>query len=661
MDSKKSGAVPLQKKSGRLTEQSVKYTLFITATVTVVTIFAILFFLLQSAYPILEQEGVWNFLTGSNWKPEGEIYGFPAQYGALPLLAASVAVTIGAMALSVPLGIGTAIFISEIATDRIRSIIKPVVELLAGIPSVVYGFFGLVILVNWLQVSFDIASGEGWLAASILLAIMALPTITSVAEDAIKAVPREFKEGSLALGATKWETIKKVTIPSALSGITAAIILGIGRAIGETMAVMMVIGNSALMPSLKEPFMPLKTLTSAIAVEMGEAPYGSMWQHGLYGVAVLLLVIVFIVNISSTFILGKIKEKHTASKSRKKKRVSPLLVQQAKHLGKGVIGVIVLGVLLYLFSIVVIILILVGIAGIWTAKKAVVRRIADRVKIARMTERIAFGFITSAVVVTAALLGIILYHITVNGAAAISWEFLTSPPRNLGREGGIFPAIVGTLLLVGGAITFALPLGMGAAIYLTEYTREGKITKIIRGGAELLNGTPSIVFGLFGLTFFVLYLGWGISMLAGQITLGLMVLPTVIRTTEEALKSVPYGLREGSLALGATKWQTIKKVVLPPSIPGVMTGAILSIGRAAGETAPILFTAAVFSQRFLPNSVFDPVMALPYHLFVLTTNVPGADAETNAYGTALVLVLLVAGLYLAAIAIRNRYIKSMKW
>ncbi|MDD3493438.1 MAG: phosphate ABC transporter permease PstA [Candidatus Thermoplasmatota archaeon] len=638
-----------------------KYTLFITAIAAVVAIFAILFFLLQSAYPVFEQEGIWNFLTGSNWKPEGEIYGFNPQYGALPLLAASIMVTIGAMAISVPLGIGTAIFISEIATERIRNIIKPVVELLAGIPSVVYGFFGLIILVSWLQVNLDVASGEGWLAASILLAIMALPTIASVAEDAIKAVPREFKEGSLALGATKWETIKKVTVPSALSGITAAIILGIGRAIGETMAVMMVIGNSALIPSLKEPFMPLKTLTSAIAVEMGEAPYGSMWQHGLYGVAVLLLIIVFIINMSSTIVLGKIREKHLASGPRKKTRIPPVVIQQMKKLGKGVAVVTLLGLLLYLFGIPATVLILVLIGGIWLGKKILVGRTTNHYKVAKITEHVALGCITSTVIITAILLGIILYFIVVNGAEAISWEFLTSPPRNLGREGGIFPAIMGTLMLVGGAIAFALPLGLGAAIYLTEYTKEGKITKIIRTGAELLNGTPSIVFGLFGVTFFVLYLGWGISLLAGQITLGLMVLPTVIRTTEEALKSVPYGLREGSLALGATKWQTVKKVVLPPSIPGVMTGAILSIGRAAGETAPILFTAAVFSQRFLPNSVFDPVMALPYHLFVLTTNVPGVEAETNAYGTALVLLLLVASLYLAAIAIRNRYRRSMKW
>jgi phosphate transport system permease protein len=212
---------------------------------------------------------------------------------------------------------------------------------------------------------------------------------------------------------------------------------------------------------------------------------------------------------------------------------------------------------------------------------------------------------------------------------------------------------VGTLYLVAGAIAIALPIGIGAALYLTEYTREGRVTRIIRTGTDLLNGTPSIVFGLFGFSFLVLFLGFGVSLIAGQITLALMVLPTIIRTTEEALLTVPIPVREGSLALGATKWQTIRSVVLPPSVPGIVTGTILSIGRAEGETAPILFTAVVFSSRFLPQSVFEPVMALPYHLFILATNVPGAEGQK--YATALVLLGLVVILYGIAIGIRHHY------
>jgi len=195
-------------------------------------------------------------------------------------------------------------------------------------------------------------------------------------------------------------------------------------------------------------------------------------------------------------------------------------------------------------------------------------------------------------------------------------------------------------------------------VYLVEYTREGPITRLIRTGVDLLNGTPSIVFGLFAFSFIVIYLNVGVSLLAGQITLALMVLPTIIRTTEESLKSIPQSLREGSLALGATRWQTIKSVVLPPAVPGIVTGAILSLGRAAGETAPIMFTAVVFSSRFLPTSLFQPVMALPYHLFILATNIPGASV--NKYGTALVLLIFVVGIYSVAILVRNHYAKKIR-
>ena len=273
-------------------------------------------------------------------------------------------------------------------------------------------------------------------------------------------------------------------------------------------------------------------------------------------------------------------------------------------------------------------------------------------------QKIAFSAIILALISVIVILCIILSYIIINGAGSISWDFLTQGIENLGRSGGIAPAIVGTLYLVTGAILLALPLGVGAAIYLNEYTREGIITKTIRGGADLLNGTPSIVFGLFGFAFFVLYLKWGFSLLAGQITLAFMLLPTIIRTTEEALKSVPSSIREGSLALGATKWQTIQKVVLPPASPGILTGAILGIGRAAGETAPIMFTAVVFSS-FIPTSVFEPVNALPYHLFILSTSVPAS--QQNQAGTALVLLLLVISIYFSAILLRNRFRKKMKW
>ena len=619
---------------------------FICAIFATLTVFFILFYLLSNGYPAFIQIGLQDFLFGQQWNPTGT----PPAYGIFPLIVGTLLVMIGAMVISVPLSIASAIFISELAGDRLRTIIKPAIELLAGIPSVVYGFFGLVVLTNWIRISFDVPSGECWLAGSILLGIMALPTIVSISEDALKAVPREYKEGSLATGATRWQTISRVIVPSALSGISAAVILGIGRAIGETMAVLMVTGNAAVIPQpIWNVLSPIRTLTGTLGIETGEVPIGSLHYNALFGIAVVLLVITLIINLSATIILGRIQAAQAGSSTKKpffsvdtRARIQKILLYSLL----GLCIILVTAAAGPLFGLGILIAVIVAIIG-W-------RRGSVRIK-----QRIAFLCIYAAVGIVLAVLGIILLDIILKGIPALSWEFITGYPANLGRSGGIFPAIVGTIYLVTGAILIALPIGIGATIYLAEYTREGKITKIIRTGVDLLNGTPSIVFGLFGFAFLVIYVGFGVSLLTGWITLALMVLPTIIRTSEESLKSVPKAVREGSLALGATKWQTIRRVVLPPAIPGIITGTILSIGRAAGETAPILFTAVVFSTRFLPESIFEPVMALPYHLYILSTSVPGA--KENAYGTALVLLILVILFYGGAILIRNHYHKKFAW
>lgn len=259
-----------------------------------------------------------------------------------------------------------------------------------------------------------------------------------------------------------------------------------------------------------------------------------------------------------------------------------------------------------------------------------------------------------------AVVGYILLDIIIKGLPAINWEFLSSFPQRRGTQGGILPAIVGTLALVGGTIIVALPLGVASAIYLSEYARDNRFTRTIRLAIVTLAGVPSIVFGLFGLGIFVLFFGLGPSIAAGSLTLACMILPTIIVASEEALRAVPQGLREGSLALGATKWQTIRRNVLPYAVPGIITGSILGIGRAAGETAPILLTVAAFFMPRLPRGVLDKVMALPYHLFVLSTQVPDAP-ESYKYGTALVLVALVLGINLVAVIIRIRMRRKTKW
>jgi phosphate transport system permease protein len=642
--------------SRQVSDLIVRGILFAAAVFGVLTVFFILLFLLKDGIPAFASIGLYDFLFGEVWNPAGA----NPSYGTLPLWVGTLLVTLGAMLIAAPLGIASAVYISEIASARIRSVIKPAVELLAGIPSVVYGFFGLVILTDWLRVTFDLATGECWLAGSILLGIMALPTIISVSEDAINAVPDNYRRGSLGLGATYWQTISKVIVPAALSGITAAIILGMGRAIGETMAVMMVTGNSAIIPDpIYNIFSPVRTLTGTLGIEMGEVAVGSEHYHALFGVAILLLVITLVVNMSAHHIIKRIRAKGTGSNNNGRKKLSLPVSFSAGNLAghtenlkkymKYALGVVFLLVLLYIS-----VFLFAAAVALFLVWKYYLESLDPK-----KMQKLAYVLLYISIGIVLVVLAIILYDIISKGLPAMSWEFLTSYPKDLGREGGIFPAIIGTLYLVGGAILFALPIGVGAAIYLVEYTGEGRITSIIRSGVDLLNGTPSIVFGLFGFAFLVLFLDFGVCLLAGMITLGLMVLPTIIRTTEEALKSVPDSLRHGSLALGATKWQTIRKVVLSPAAPGIITGTILSIGRAAGETAPIMFTAVVFTTRFLPASVFDPVMCLPYHLFILSTNVPGAT--TNQYGTALVLLLIVMAFYFVAILIRNHYHKSLRW
>jgi phosphate transport system permease protein len=280
----------------------------------------------------------------------------------------------------------------------------------------------------------------------------------------------------------------------------------------------------------------------------------------------------------------------------------------------------------------------------------------------KLREALAFMLFRLAMLVVLAALGGILAFVFYQGAAAVGWEFLTEPPRNSMTQGGIFPAIIGTIYLTIGAILVALPLGVAASIYLSEYARDGRVLRLVRLGIQNLAGVPSVVFGLFGLGLFVVFFGMGVSILAGSLTLGLLILPTVIGASEEALRQVPSTFREASLALGATRWQTIRKVVLPAALPGILTGSILGIGRAAGETAPIMFTAATFYTLHLPDSVFSQVMALPYHIYVLATaGTHISQTRPLQYGTVLVLISLVLGLSLLAIIIRTRMRRTKKW
>jgi len=276
------------------------------------------------------------------------------------------------------------------------------------------------------------------------------------------------------------------------------------------------------------------------------------------------------------------------------------------------------------------------------------------------SQKIAFALITLAAIVVVVPIVLVVLYIVVQGMGAISWEFLTGLPREGMREGGILPAIVGTVVLTLGTAVAAIPLGVGAAIYLAEYARDNWLTRAIRFAIINLAGIPSVVYGLFGLGLFVLFFRFGTSILAGSLTLGLLTLPVVISTAEEAILSVPQSFRVVSISLGATKWQTIRHQVLPHALPGIITGIILGLVRAAGETAPILFTVAAFYLPRLPRSIFDQTMALPYHLYVISTQVPGMPIEIQ-YGTALVLLAFVLSMNSAATIIRSHFRRRRQW
>lgn len=279
----------------------------------------------------------------------------------------------------------------------------------------------------------------------------------------------------------------------------------------------------------------------------------------------------------------------------------------------------------------------------------------------RTSQKFAFGFFTLLSYLVVAILFVILGFIIIKGGSVISWDFLTKAPEEGMTKGGIFPAIVGTFYLIVGSSIISFPIGIMSGIYMNEYATNGKVVRFIRIMTNNLSGVPSVIFGLFGMSLFVNALGWGDSIIAGSFTLALMSLPLIIRTTEEALKSIDDSFRHGSLALGATKLQTIRRVVLPMAFPNIITGLILSVGRVSGETAPILFTVAAYFLPQLPGSIFDQCMALPYHLYVISTS--GTDIEASrgmAYGTALVLIAIVLVVNLLANLLRNYFAKKVK-
>lgn len=559
------------------------------AAFSILAVFAIVIFILMESLPVFREVGFFHFLFTDEWQ------GSKGVFGVLSMIVTSIVLTLTSVLLGGFLAIFTAVFIVYYCPKWLKKVYTQMVDLLAGIPSIIYGYFGLQLLKPLLEKIFGVDSSTGLLLSTLVLAVMIVPTIASITKNSLEAVPAQYYEGSLALGNTKNQTVFKVMLPAAKNGILAALILGIGRAVGETMAVQFLLGGGVNYPT--DFFLSIRSLTSNIVMEFGYAT--GMHRQALIATGFILLIFILLINLALWFVKGNNAVAGNSFFTRKiKESDTEATVHDYKRTGT-------VQDVLWILSYVV------------------------------------------AALVAAALLAVILY-ILINGLPNVSWHFLTGESKN--GDITLGPAFVSTGLIIAISLAIALPLGIGAAIYLNEYAKRGsKFVKVIRLFIDTLAGVPSILFGLFGAIFFVSALDLGRSIIAGSLTMVLMILPTVIRSTEQSLSEVADSMREASLALGAGKLRTIFVVVLPQALPGIITAIILSIGRIVGESAALIYTAG--SSFKMPA---EGIMSQGGTFAVLMYRFMSealADEVPLAYATGAVLVLIVLALNLLIMCI----------
>jgi phosphate transport system permease protein len=594
--------------------------LFLTCALIAVAAVALIFvFTLARALPVFTDIGLAGFFS-SVWAPS------EGRYGILALLAGSALVTVGALVIGVPLAVGCAVYLTQIATRRVTRIVSTAVDLLAGIPSVIYGFFGLAVL-RPLIAGVSGGLGFGALTAWLVLAIMIVPTITTLSMDALNSVDPGVREAAFSMGATRWQTIYKVVLPAAKVGIVNAIVLGMGRAIGETMAVLMIVGNAPVFPASVTS--PVATLTSQIALDMGYS--SGLHRAALFGMGVVLYVI-------SAGLVGIVRIITGRSERREREAsrpATPVAEEGARSVAEGPSR---------------------ADSSAAKAQEGSAQLIKSRLANARKprvskraTDSAMTGVFSAAGLVTTAILVLIIGFVVVNGAPQITPAFIFTWPQGVNAEGGIFPTIVSTLYVTALATLFATPIAVLAAVYLAEYAHQGRLVNFIRYATDTLASVPSIVMGLFGYAVFVEACGFGLSMLSAALALALLMLPLIMRTTEDAIRAVPRYIRWGAYGLGATKWQVVSRVVLPAAFPRIATGIVLAIGRAIGETAIVLYTMGQAVN--LPVTPLDSGRSMPVHLYLLANDGINMGA---AYGTALLLMIMILAFNLFARHISKR-------
>lgn len=624
-----------------LTEKTISTLLFSAASIAIVVSIAIIYTLLEGSFSFFTspQVDILQFFFGTKWVPNGQTPSF----GILPLLSGTLLIAGGTILIGAPIGIGAAIYLSEFASDKVRSAIKPVIEILAGIPSIVYGFFALMFISPIFREYFG-ADYFNAISAIIVMSVMVLPIILSISDDSMKAVPNHYRESSLAIGATKWETAIKIVMPAASSGIIAGVLLGLARAIGETMIVTLVAGSIAKFSI--NPLEEVMTMTSYIAkVATGDIPPGVAVSAG-FAVGLILFAITFIINFVAGKIVIRIKN-GTTTKSTKR-------TLKGEKSSKTRLFILQNAIYQFLFSI----------KKFFSKFIQFISKLRKPRSISLETRyrrgKIGKSLIASCLLFVIVFLIILIFSIIREGIGELSIEFITSLPSYLHPEtAGIYPAIIGSIYLMLLTILFSAPIGIGAAVYLNEFALDTRYTRFLRRIIQNLAGVPSIVFGLMGFIIFVRMFNFGPTLLAGSLTLTIMILPIIIVATEEALKSVPSGFREAARGVGSTRWQTVRHHVLPYAIPGILTGIILSLSRAIGETAPLLFMAAAFSKS-IPTGILDGFLALPTTIFYWTTDAK-IVLHDKAASTIIVLLLILLAMNAIAIIIRQRAQAKRDW
>lgn len=637
-------------KTANFKEKAGKTVFTIAAMICVIAVIAIFGFMLVKSLPAFRKIGFFNFVFGDNWSPDRldkyDDASLSGTYGVFKMITGTLAATVGALVIGGTLGYFTAVFIAFYCPERLKKIFSSTVNLLAGIPSVVYGFFGIMFLLPLLA-NFAPNNGSGLLATSLILGIMIMPTVVSLSKTSLEAVPRAYYEGALALGSTHSQAVFGTVTKAAKSGVTASLVLGIGRALGETMAVVMVAGNSVAYPD--SLFNSFRVLTANIVMEMGYA--GEVQQGALVATGVILLVFVLIVNL----IFGAISKKTIKSAVNKTGLFSRIFKKDNEK--NNVTGKITSGIAIDEKG---------GEKN--DAKNGATKRniffekIGDffsSLKYKMKTASVGAGVSVGAGIFAGITLLLIIGFVLVKGAPTL----FSNPHLLFGKyefnseKITILPSIVTTLMTVALSLLVAVPIGICTAIFLNEYAKKNNVfIKIIRGAIDLLNGVPSIVYGLFGMITFVALIKGRSTIMAGSLTVGIMLLPTIVRSTEESLKSVQDSLREGSFALGAGKMRTIFKIVLPSALPGILSAIILSMGRVISESAPFIYTmGSVISA--MPGGYFDSNATLAVALYRLS----GEGWYVNeAYATAVVLIVLVLALNFLAELIAGKLNKKLQ-